>query len=376
MDLPEVNWPEHIASLEAVRAWIAEALDDELGSIRLAEVFQEQDWGVTASFTLDDTGATLLDVPPARRVVFKSNNLPQRRDLIGLHDLLVRACPDSVPALLASRPAGGRDGSVWLLFEHFYGSRVFDIEGEEPRRAAELKMVRTFATIQAAVSEVIEGEQLSLPRAPLAGFAAAYERVQRTFRDELWPTWQRFRYSRGIHYILPDDLPKRLKEHERAIEFCLDELGAGSSPESVDHTDLHQRNAVVQPDGQILIYDWDEATIGCPFFSLDKLLDIIGEPGGLAYPGPAATPPSRATLARAEAVRTAYIETLTWGSHIALRRALAVALCLAPLQTLAAHLGADPISHALGPTADSSPNGGLIVALLARAFYRWDTLDR
>jgi hypothetical protein len=376
VDSPEVNWPEHIASLEAVRAWIAEALDAEVGSIRLAKAFQRQDWGVTASFTLDVTGANLLDVPPARRVVFKSNNLPQRRDLPGLHDLLVRACPDSVPAVLASRPAQGRDGSVWLLFEHFYGTRVFDIEGEAPGRAAELKTVRTFATIQAAVSEVIESEQVPLPRAPLAGFAAAYERVQRTFRDQLWPTWQRFRYFRGIHYILPDDLPRHLKEHERAIEFCLDELDAGGWPESVDHTDLHQRNAVVQPDGQILIYEWDEATIGCPFFSLDKLLDIIGEPGGLAYPGPAATPPSHDSLARAEAVRTAYIETLTWGSHTALNRALAVALCLAPLQTLAAHLGVDPIAHAVGSTADNSPNEGLIAALLARAFYRWDTLDR
>jgi hypothetical protein len=52
-------------------------------------------------------------------------------------------------------------------------------------------------------------------------------------------------------------------------------------------------------------------------------------------------------------------------------------LCLAPLRTLAAYLGVDPVSEAVGAaTVESPPNDGLVVALLARAFYRWDTLER
>src|SRR5262249_16084893 len=137
--------------------------------------FKNRTWGVTASFTHDNTGANLLNVPPARRVVFTSNNLLQRRDMLGLHDLIPRACSNSVPPLLASRPAEGRDGSVWLLLEHVYGTRVLDIGAQESGRAAELTMVRTFAAIQAAVSEVIDGEQMPLPRAPLADFAVAHE---------------------------------------------------------------------------------------------------------------------------------------------------------------------------------------------------------
>jgi len=342
----------------------------------VAEVFQKPAWGVTGSFTLDESDANLPWIASTRRVVFKSNNLPQRRDMPGLYALLSRVCPNSVPALLAAHPAESAEGSVWLLFKHFDGTRVGDIEGEEPGQAAELKMVRTFATIQAAISDLTDNEQTPLPRAPLADFAADYERVQRVFRDDLWPTWQRYTFFRSAHFTLPDDLPTRLKEHERAIEYCLGELEAGDWPESVDHTDLHHRNTVLQADRQILIYDWDEATIGCPFVSLDKLLDIIGEPGGLAYPGPAAVPPSPEVLARAEAVRGAYVETLPWRSPAARERALAVALCLAPLRTLSAYLGVDSVSYTSRSMVENLAADGLVAALLARAFYRWDNLER
>jgi thiamine kinase-like enzyme len=44
-------------------------------------------------------------------------------------------------------------------------------------------------------------------------------------------------------------------------------------PYSIDHVDLHPGNAVRLDNGRILIYDWEEAVVSCPFFSTDKLLD-------------------------------------------------------------------------------------------------------
>lgn len=50
------------------------------------------------------------------------------------------------------------------------------------------------------------------------------------------------------------------------------ELRISGLPYSLDHVDFLPHNAVVQENGRVLIYDWEQAVLSVPFFSLDILL--------------------------------------------------------------------------------------------------------
>jgi aminoglycoside phosphotransferase (APT) family kinase protein len=100
---------------------------------------------------------------------------------------------------------------------------------------------------------------------------------------------------------------------------------------SIDHPDVQDTNALVRDDdGSIVLLDWEEATLGCPFFSLHRLL-------------------READLANlTDPVRRAYVDSLRpWGDATAVNRWIDVALILAPLKlatearTFARTLGLD-----------------------------------
>jgi len=44
---------------------------------------------------------------------------------------------------------------------------------------------------------------------------------------------------------------------------------------SLDHPDVNPTNVVATSDGSYHIIDWEEAAVGCPLFSLDRVLDSI-----------------------------------------------------------------------------------------------------
>ena len=44
-------------------------------------------------------------------------------------------------------------------------------------------------------------------------------------------------------------------------------------PPSLDHPDVNGSNAIMLADGHAILLDWEEATVGCPLLSLDRLLD-------------------------------------------------------------------------------------------------------
>jgi hypothetical protein len=143
-----------------------------------------------------------------------------------------------------------------------------------------------------------------------------------------------------------------------------DELLSGHWPDSLDHVDLHAENVIRTSTGGILIHDWEEANLSCPFFSLDRLLDdarevdeSVSTPGSLLY-----TPAERA-------VRDAYLKALSWGDAARRERGFDLAMCLAPIKT--AYEGI-VLAETLG-WEEGSPH--ITAWALGRALPRWRAMS-
>jgi hypothetical protein len=76
------------------------------------------------------------------------------------------------------------------------------------------------------------------------------------------------------------------------------------------------------------VYDWEQAVLGCPLWSLDVLLlyaQQIGRGEKWVVQPERDTPETRA-------VRSAYLAELPWGTRAERERAFDLAMCLAPIR--------------------------------------------
>ena len=122
----------------------------------------------------------------------------------------------------------------------------------------------------------------------------------------------------------------RLEPLQECIASWAGELALGPWPLSVDHGDLHAGNAVRLADGRVVIFDWENALVSCPFFSMDKLMvSAWNLDDGTSGPwGFVAGTPSQA------AVRDAYLDALPWGTRAERGRAFDWAMCLATVKEM------------------------------------------
>ena len=77
--------------------------------------------------------------------------------------------------------------------------------------------------------------------------------------------------------LLDDDLSDQPAElvqwlHDAEPTLRLDAEALAEIPLSLDHPDVNASNAMMQPDGRAILLDWEETTVGCPFYSLERLL--------------------------------------------------------------------------------------------------------
>lgn len=338
-DEPDANtWPSELVEAAEVRAWIAHALPRQPGVVGPLAVFQAKEWGVTARF-----GATSGGSSTEYDIVFKASALPLFRDAPLVESLLSRTCPAMVPELLAWERRGN---AAWMLYRAFSGVSVAAMGDLSPL----LGMARVLAAIQGSIAVLAESELAPLPRVPLREFPAIFDTVLADVRARQLAFWRDEGRDLVAQFSLPDDVGERMAAFRREIPRWVDELAAGGWPLSLDHVDLQSDNAVVRPGGGILIYDWEEANLSCPFFSLDRLLDdardLAGEDGE-------------------RQLRAAYLDALPWGTRVARERALSVALCLSPLKHAYEALR---LADALG-WREGAPH--VTAWALARALPRW-----
>jgi len=205
-------------------------------------------------------------------VVLKVAYTPLFPQVVGVHKVLDLIEPKAAPSLIAHDEL---DGQHLTLFEFLPG-----VTAEESGTSEALVAVASeLARVQTAASKL---DLSGLPVLPVE------EIVNLLLEDDLSD--------------LPIELVQWLNKAESALR--LDARALAEFPLSLDHPDVNASNAMVQQDGTIILLDWEEATVGCPFFSLDRLL-------GEAREQSAVNP-----------VCEAYLENLPWGNREGLERAM------------------------------------------------------
>lgn len=306
-------------------------------------------------------------------VVFYACALPIYAYAPDVYRLLMRRVPGHVPELLAWTRRGDQ---LWTLFRRFAGERI----SAAPSLAALEDLARLMAHIQARSAEAACQEWGEIPRLPVGRLPALFDEILADVRDRHITAWQADGGTVAARFGLPADPLAALSEYRECVEAWARELEDGGWPETIDHDDLQGDNAVRLPDGRLLLYDWEGAMIGCPFFSLDRLLDdaraldrpreasptgdILADIADPTYAGTAlAGSPSE------RAVRDAYLDALPWGTQEARLRAFDLALCLAPIK--GAHVS-KVHTLALGKEQAFST---LTAACVGRALRRWRSMQ-
>ena len=220
------------------------------------------------------------------------------------------------------------DGGSYLLY------RAFDGETVEQKRSLDAltKTARTLAQIQVATAAAPAVEKASLPHLPVETIPNMFAEMLDNIRARYTTVWAADdgTLSQWMPFAAFEVLT-RLESMQEQIEAWSRELASGEWPLSIVHGDLHSGNAVVQADGSILIFDWDDAVLSHPFMSIEPLLvgawhlDTNGGPGPWGY---VVGTPSQA------AVRDAYLDALPWGTRAERERAFDVAMCLAVVKEM------------------------------------------
>jgi aminoglycoside phosphotransferase (APT) family kinase protein len=250
----QLDWPnEHIA-LDAASRWIASAC---AGKVDTPEILRIKSWGVTARFG---------------SVVFKASFTPLFLQVIGVHAILEQIAPRGAPRLIATEMV---DGQLWTLFEHLQGATAEELGTVGALEAT----ARELARVQAAVAKL---DLTGLPVFDVRRVPAAL--LEEDLSDQ------------------PVELVQWLRDALPSLQ--LDAEALADIPLSLDHPDVNGSNALVNGDRGAILLDWEEATIGCPLFSLDRLLD---EAHGLSS---------------VETVRDVYLNTLRAGGLEQVERAM------------------------------------------------------
>ncbi len=297
-----------------------------------------KEWGVTAQFALPQGDPT--------EVVFKASFLPIVSHAPLVYGLLADHCPRNVPSVLASE---ARRSATFALFRVFTGPEV----GSLRSLAALTAIARTMARIQVVLAESVDPRKDLLPRTPVPAIPGFFEGLIQDIQRRYLAIWNANGGAMAKRFGVPTDLLERLTSFRRSVNQWANELAAGGWPETIDHVDLQETNAVVQPDGEILIYDWEEAVISSPFFSLDRLLEDarqFGEAGEWA-------------------VRDAYLATVPWNAPVDRRRAFDLAMCLGPIKT--AH-ESKVFAEARGW---KHGHPAMAARYLTRALPRWEAME-
>lgn len=227
-----IELPVGSPAASELREWIAGLVGTEPSEVDLRSTLYAKAWGSTI---LCHAGETPLVLKIANPVVFP--------EVAAVYRLLGDIAPDRTVRFYGSVSFGPAECS---LFEYLAGQTAEEL----PLRTGLLPTVEILGTVQRMVAKT---GMDSLP-----GYSiAAIPTTLAADVDEQSPE---------VRTGLSDRLAA-LEELARQVEDrCF---------RSLDHPDVNPTNVILTADQSWHIIDWEEAMVGCPLFSLDRVLDEV-----------------------------------------------------------------------------------------------------
>jgi hypothetical protein len=224
--------------LASVKAWLYRQLE-ELG-LQLTGAIEQphvRAW------------STVLRMPTTGGDVWFKANIPLLAYEAAALGLLAARRPDSVPRLLATDVDRG-----WMLMADG-GQRLREVVERERDLGRWLDVLPRYGRLQIDMAEDLERLLgLGLPDRRHETLASRYEeligRVETVTVDE----------SRRLRALVPT-----------ITELC-ERLACAGIPETIQHDDLHDGQVFVR-DGRYLFFDWGDACVSHPFFSMSVTLE-------------------------------------------------------------------------------------------------------
>ncbi|MEM7126939.1 MAG: GNAT family N-acetyltransferase [Chloroflexota bacterium] len=357
----QFQWPDELWPLADVTNWIVSTSRNVSNFSGPTHIYNAKAWGVTAAFLLDD-----------EEVVFKGCKLPLFEKRVETEEVLARHVPTLIPELLGTKRFP--TGETWTLHRSFSAPDV-EASGEFENI---LGMARTLAQLQAKVAKLPEAETATLNPAPFGNdrnidpttiaqipdmLNHMIQRIEETYLD----AWHADDGWWLNEFDLPSNVLEQIIHFRPQVIRWAEELLSGEWPLSIDHLDYNIGNAAVQENGRILIFDWEETAISCPFFSIERLLHDADD----FEDDPKIVPRMEGALrltTNQMAVRNAYLDALPWKSRAERERAFDVAMCLAPIKTA---YECEPFNEALGRQDGLPPHAA---RCFASALHYWQAM--
>ena len=198
--------------------------------------------------------STVLRIPTTGGDVWFKANVPVLAYEAAVVGLLAARRPDFVPRLLATDVDRG-----WMLMADG-GERLREIVERERDLGRWLDILPRYGRLQIDMAEDRDRLLgLGLPDRRLETLASGYEELI------------------GRVDTVTDDESRRLRALVPTIAELCERLACAGLPETIQHDDLHDGQVFVR-DGRYLFFDWGDACVSHPFFSMSVTLE-----GGLAW---------------------------------------------------------------------------------------------
>ena len=254
------------------------------------------------------------------------------------------------------------DSGTWALFRPIEGKTVQEIG----RSSLLLKMAETLAKVQTAFARLPDRQLSGLPQFGNDRIPEMLEFLIKRIRDYYSPLWAAsggalLKRTKEVRIVkIPEEFSLRLESSLRKIEIWVEELENGGWPKSIHHTDFHPGNAILEPNGNLRIIDWDRSVISFPFNSI-YWLDVISDESEW-HPRP------EEKQKPGLSVKDVYLDTIPWNSREDRLRAWELG---GRIGRITSAYGSELLNDALHRR---NRTGGNIALLLANGLKFWESI--
>ncbi|HEY3070465.1 MAG TPA: phosphotransferase [Gaiellaceae bacterium] len=198
--------------------------------------------------------STVLRVPTGRGPVWFKANVPGLAQEAAVVEILAARRPDLIPTLLATDLERG-----WML-QADGGARLRETMQTAGDYDVWERILPLYAGLQ--IDAATDRERLLAAGAPDRGLAVLPHQFEELLAD-----------GQELEGLSADEL-RRLHELVPHIEAEARELAAYELPETIQHDDLHDGQVFVR-DGGYVFFDWGDACVSHPFYTLVVTLAVL-----------------------------------------------------------------------------------------------------